>query len=723
MDSKGLCAVLLLFVAGLSDALMFASPTAMDSKGLCAVLLLFVAGLSDALMFASKAVSKQWDTWGFYENSTFYAYYLITEVSYGEGFGVATSPDGQHWTDLGYVWKGPSWQQNRWWEGSSAVWRAADYNETGRYLINFSEMNPANYQNITFAESFDLVSWTNAGMTNGTTSSFPWFNIDAGAGYKAPRWDTIYSIPVPAGDAALLPGEQGARRGDRDGYPRYGFWTATPENGTMGFGITRNGYDWQALPSPAMLPEPIGAEVGAVDWVGSCAAEGKGSDGGGGAYVAMLGYGWPRTMLAYTAPTPAGPYSRAALNVNFLNGSCYYSRFFHGPGGQLLVTHQTWSNRGTHFSYVSPYKIPCLDADGAFRLKWWAANERLKGAVMALTPPPAGAADPFAWGVGAAADPRAGLLLEADFVLPDASAGANAAQWPGFLLETTKPGAVFVGVGPGGIAGVGTATIRLPSSYVNYTEGPARAVPTHDGGADWEFDGGASAAPSRDAAAGPTDIRSGGPGQRSLALVSHPLYSAGHLIESVSVAFRYVAGYGCTPDACDGPPSLALVVVDAFNHTVVQTLWASGALDKSSYDAFTGYSAPVRGGASGLRVGWPRQTQLGLLFNNSKHNLQLPAASLNITLGWSDELQPGPFEPQTQPLQVAVQERWGRDLPWRPGQRVRARLLARRSMLEMYLDEYLFPVFAAPDQTGRFGVSNASIVTNVAAWNMSLPSG
>ena len=31
-------------------------------------------------------------------------------------------------------------------------------------------------------------------------------------------------------------------------------------------------------------------------------------------------------MLAYTAPSPLGPFTRSPKNVNFLNGSCYYSR-------------------------------------------------------------------------------------------------------------------------------------------------------------------------------------------------------------------------------------------------------------------------------------------------------------------------------------------------------------------------------------------------------------
>ena len=101
------------------------------------------------------------------ENGTFYAYYLVTEVSYGEGFGVATSANGQHWEDHGYVWKGPSWWNPpngtaKYWEGSSAVWRAADFNKTGRYLINYSQMNTkCGCQNITFAESYDLIHWTN----------------------------------------------------------------------------------------------------------------------------------------------------------------------------------------------------------------------------------------------------------------------------------------------------------------------------------------------------------------------------------------------------------------------------------------------------------------------------------------------------------------------------------------------------------------------------------
>ena len=205
-------------------------------------------GAAIGLMFRSHNVTSQWDTWAFVENGTYYVYYLVTEHSPGEGFGVATSPNGQHWTDHGYVFHGPSWTEHRWWQGTGSVWRAPDYNTTGRYLINWSQ-DPGHYQNITFGQSFDLIHWTPLDT---------YFDIDERY-YNLPgRWDCIYTIPAP-----------GARRpaaGSMDGYPRYGFWTASPKGGMMGFGITHDGVNWSALPSPEMVP-PLGGEVGAVEYV------------------------------------------------------------------------------------------------------------------------------------------------------------------------------------------------------------------------------------------------------------------------------------------------------------------------------------------------------------------------------------------------------------------------------------------------------------------------
>jgi hypothetical protein len=61
------------------------------------------------------------------------AYYLVTEHSPGEGFGVASSPNGvTDWTDHGYVWHSPDWGDHQWWEGTGAIWRAPDFNKTVR---------------------------------------------------------------------------------------------------------------------------------------------------------------------------------------------------------------------------------------------------------------------------------------------------------------------------------------------------------------------------------------------------------------------------------------------------------------------------------------------------------------------------------------------------------------------------------------------------------------
>jgi len=638
-----------------------------------------------ALMFHSGAVSKEWDTWVFVENGTFYAYYLVTEVSYGEGFGVATSTDGQHFTDHGYVWKGPSWwnakeikrEGGKFWEGSSAVWRAADFNTTGRYLINYSVMDTiCGCQNITFAESYDLIHWTN-GLEKNETNKYPWFDIDPSL-YKAKggRWDTIYSIPVPG------PGQEN----ERDGYPRYGFWTASPINnsGTFGLGITHDGFSWEAMPSPKMLPEPIGAELGAVEYVRE------------GVYVAMLGYGWPRTMLAYTAPSPLGPFTRNSKNVNFLNGSCYYSRFFRGPEQELLVTHQTWDNHGTHYSYVSPFKLGTVDEEGTFRLKWWPKNENLKGEALP----------------GGTANVSQGMILEANLTIP---ATADPTTWPGFLIETEVPGATFVGMDHEGIATVGTYKSTSPSQNINWTSSTTpQPVP-----ALFEYANGAAVTPSK-LKGGGSDIRSGGPGQTSLALVAHPLASLGRTITGATVSFQYISGYGCEVGACSGAANVSLAVVDAFNHSVIATLWESLPLNNASYDRFNGYSLPVSGGNSGVAIAWPRQCQLALVLHNNQRNLQIPISSVVLTVTWGTTLGPAGWHPESLTT-LKTNERWSRDLSFAPGQVVAARLLYRRSMLEMYINDHLYPVYAMPAATGGFGASNGTVVTGLKAWKMSLP--
>ena len=231
-------------------------------------------------MFRSGNVTSQWDTWVFVENQTFYLFYLVTEHSPGEGFGVATSSDGQHWNDRGFVYHGPSWTEHGWWMGTGSVWRAADFAKTGRYIVNWSQApgkdgqpnngsdpwRTAGYQNISFAESYDLIHWSRPAplATTYFSADTRYYNDFLPCGS---RWDCIYSIPVP---------QEGRSLSARDGYPRYGYWTASPLhcgcsgfcNQSMGFGRTEDGFNWEALPSPLMDPPTVHwSEVGAVEYI------------------------------------------------------------------------------------------------------------------------------------------------------------------------------------------------------------------------------------------------------------------------------------------------------------------------------------------------------------------------------------------------------------------------------------------------------------------------
>jgi hypothetical protein len=209
-------------------------------------------------MFRSHAVSNQWDTWAFVENGTFYAFYLVTgDGSPGEGFGVATSSNGATtWHDHGFVWHHDKHTSSSFvgWEGTGAVWRRADFRTSKKYVVNFSQSPTNGLQNISFAESTDLIHWHDVEAESG------WFNIDQRY-YDFPgRWDCIYSFPFP-------------NSSDPGAGPRYGAWTATPNqtltpNSIWGFGYTYDGIHWTALPSPKIewgSITPFTAEMGAIE--------------------------------------------------------------------------------------------------------------------------------------------------------------------------------------------------------------------------------------------------------------------------------------------------------------------------------------------------------------------------------------------------------------------------------------------------------------------------
>ena len=122
------------------------------------------------------------------------------------------------------------------------------------------------------------------------------------------------------------------------------------------------------------------------------------------------------------------------------------------------MTHQTYSHEGR--AYVSPFKRAVVDDSGTLRFGWWAPNERLKGTEQP-PPEPRGATLGFV-------SRSVGAIVEATLLLPPAAAAPpDAAQLPGFVIETTSGGAVIATVDARGHAAL--ATVRDAVAPANAT--------------------------------------------------------------------------------------------------------------------------------------------------------------------------------------------------------------------------------------------------------------
>jgi hypothetical protein len=301
---------------------------------------LLLTGRAQAIVFKSEVVRANWDNWCYYHNGTYYLYYLITEHSGGEGFGVASCSDGVHWRDHGWAIRASDKMVD--YLGTGAVWKAADFAASGKFLCNYSEWRKEGgagkpTQNILFAWSTDLIHWNKFGDEL-------MFKVDTRYYDKYGRWDCIYPMP-------------------REGGGYWGTWTASAKpgepGGVVGIGASDDGLHWSALPAPQVLPG-----------VGESGAFWK----FGPRIYAMFGAG---SMWTYSADRVTGPYKRAEKNALLLPAEhTYFSRFFPLPDGTVLVNHQSNSDWGWH---VATLKQAVVDGEGVLRLKYWKGNEALKG--------------------------------------------------------------------------------------------------------------------------------------------------------------------------------------------------------------------------------------------------------------------------------------------------------------------------------------------------------
>jgi hypothetical protein len=343
-----------------------------------------------------------WDNWLFFWKGKYYLYYLANkEGGPWDSFGLAISDDAVHWKDLGDIL---SKDPRATWMGTGHVWKSADFDEDGKFIINYSEWHGPDYtgqQYIFFAESADLIHWNKVGHRFGPDAR--WYNVDKG---NKSRWDAINPLPRPGG-----------------GY--FGFCTATPKNNPAGFGFgeSDDGARWRALPPPEIdwgaNPVPASIESGGVAQLG-------------GKYYHMVGAFFPggtRGMFLLEATDPAGPYAAVKRNFELLTSNhdwTYFSRFFPGPDG-LLVNHQSIEDMsrggGARTVHVAPIKKVVLDKAGTFLLGYWERTDRLKGKKKAVKLEPASKhGDYTTCPFQSRVDLQAGLVVDGTIPVPAADA-------------------------------------------------------------------------------------------------------------------------------------------------------------------------------------------------------------------------------------------------------------------------------------------------------------
>ena len=379
------------------------------------------------MLFKSTVVSKTWDAWGYYHEGTYYLFYLTSEHYPGDGFGVATSPNGVHWTDHGRVFS-PSDKMVRY-LGTGSIWKDPHFEHTHRFICTYSEWRAEgkhNVQKILFAWSCDLIHWTKYG------DDFI-FEIDerfykrivenARGPWEDPRWDGINDIPKPGG-----------------GY--YGYWTATPKDFLgFGFGVSDDGVHWKALEPPRIewgnTPAMYFVEVGDVHEFA-------------GKYYAMLGdYAATNCgMFGFVSSSPSGPFRPCPRNYSLLRNQskmhAYFTRFMDSPDGVLVMHHSIAEGQFSdeHFSvYYAPLKQAQV-IDGALYLTWWHGNDKLKAKELPLTPSAA----------RIQYEPGIGIVLEGQMHLP-AQLTIGCGDGSSVLIRVCEKG--ITEIGPAGVEGAG----------------------------------------------------------------------------------------------------------------------------------------------------------------------------------------------------------------------------------------------------------------------------
>jgi predicted GH43/DUF377 family glycosyl hydrolase len=290
---------------------------------------------------------EMWDTWLYWHNGAYYMYYIAGPMGGWDAHEIAVSPDGVHWDYHGVAVKP---RPRTAWIGTGHVWKAPAFEQTGRWILNYSEW-VGDKQDIMFASSPDLLHWTKVEESLRFVQDTRWYK-------EKGRWDCIDAIQ---GDDGWL----------------YGYFTADPDPAKVnyphcGFGFARSkdGIRWEAQPP---VPGNMNGEFGGIQKVGD-------------QYYITMSEG-----RVGVGPSPKGPFVGQTKNLNIFGGDIYFPRFFHtAPQGPLMNHFYTGGP-----IYAAPLKAISIDQERILRLVWWPGNEKLKAARIPVTlRPPEG---PIQW--------------------------------------------------------------------------------------------------------------------------------------------------------------------------------------------------------------------------------------------------------------------------------------------------------------------------------------
>lgn len=300
-----------------------------------------------------------WDTWIYFYENKYYLYYLITNNSGGEGFGVAVSDDGVHYTDCGQCIAASDKMVI--YLGTGAVWKSPAFGKDGTFICNYSngceeEGTGKRYQNIFFATSKDLIHWEKAGedlVFPVDENYYVRYEEDGG------RWDCIYPHRT------------------KEGYE--GFFTAAPkEYAGCGYAVSRDGLRWTAQKPPKFSfggrDIRDGIEAGAV-----CVHNGK-------YYMLMGTYLYPYGMSVMVSERANGEYKPQKKNFALLSNQSFMHAYFMrivDVNGEKYVNHHVLLRETNEFgrntTMAAPLKAIEFDKEDILRLKWAALNETMKG--------------------------------------------------------------------------------------------------------------------------------------------------------------------------------------------------------------------------------------------------------------------------------------------------------------------------------------------------------